>query len=137
MKLQTIISLFFSFLIQGCSQVTPMTSDFSNANQSDISGWITVNSYVPPISTVVKLEVCAMIENQCLIVSDQEYQGMQLPIHYSILLSPIQAGNGQIKVKATLISSGKTLAEEEQSYLFTAGGIKRDIVFKINKKHQK
>ncbi|PNQ52302.1 type III secretion system chaperone YscW, partial [Vibrio agarivorans] len=122
---------FFSFVIQGCTQVIPMSSGFSNALQSDISGWISADGYIPPVSTVVQVEVCAMIENQCLTVSKQDYKGMQLPVHYSILLSPVQAGNGQMKVKATLISSGEILAIKEEPYVFSPGGTNKNIAFDI------
>lgn len=54
--------------------------------------------------------MCQAFENQCLTVASQQYQGVQLPVQYSFLIAPIQAGKGEMKVIGKLYSQGQIIA---------------------------
>ncbi|MCR9590101.1 YscW family type III secretion system pilotin, partial [Vibrio alginolyticus] len=82
------------FILSGCSQTVSVNGvdDFDTQSQASVYGWVSVDGYFPPSITSLEVEICKVIDNQCLKSVSQSYQGVQLPVQYSFLIAPIQAG---------------------------------------------
>ncbi|MCV3262766.1 YscW family type III secretion system pilotin [Vibrio harveyi] len=102
-------------LLSACATTNTVSDGFSNHIQGTLFGWITFDDYVAPVSTSVNVEVCQVSDNQCFTVVQQDYQGVQLPVQYSVVIAPIQAGNGEMKVRAILRSQGEIIAKKKSS----------------------
>ncbi|EGQ8143649.1 YscW family type III secretion system pilotin [Vibrio parahaemolyticus] len=114
-------------LLTGCAQSVGTAQPFSVQSQANVYGWISVEGYHPPVSTYLEVEMCQTFENQCFTVASQQYQGVQLPVQYSFLIAPIQAGKGEMKVIGKLYSQGQIIAKNEQKYIFREGSQKVDL----------
>ncbi len=86
------------------------------------------------MSTSVNVEVCQVSDNQCFTVVQQDYQGVQLPVQYSVVIAPIQAGNGEMKVRAILRSQGEIIAKRRAVY-FTQGSVHKDLKLEAYKNY--
>ncbi|AIW14401.1 YscW family type III secretion system pilotin [Vibrio tubiashii] len=119
--------LIFLVALSGCSQ-SISNSDFSKKSQAQVYGWISIDDYFSPVATRVEVDMCQVINNQCLTSAAQEYKGIQLPIQYSFLISPLQAGDGSMKIRARLLDKGNVVAQSLVEYHFEPGEMRVDIV---------
>ncbi|EGQ9098433.1 YscW family type III secretion system pilotin [Vibrio alginolyticus] len=125
------------FILSGCSQTVSVNGGdgFDTQSQASVYGWVSVDGYFPPSITSLEVEICKVIDNQCLKSASQSYQGVQLPVQYSFLIAPIQAGEGKMKIIGKLYSNGELVAEKEKSYLFLEGNKQENLILvpKINR----
>ncbi|HHF2930359.1 TPA: YscW family type III secretion system pilotin [Vibrio alginolyticus] len=125
------------FILSGCSQTLSVNGvdGFDIQSQASVYGWVSVDGYFPPSITSLEVEICKVIDNQCLKSASQSYQGVQLPVQYSFLIAPIQAGEGKMKIIGKLYSNGELVAEKEKSYLFLEGNKQENLILvpKINR----
>ena len=130
--------LFFSlFTLGACTHTNTINTDFSSDSQALVHGWLLFDEYVTPVSTHIEVELCQVKINQCLTVARQEYQGVQLPVQYSFVVAPIQAGSGEMKVRAGLSEKGKLIASAEEEYTFLPGKTQKNIHLKRSKSNLK
>ncbi|AIV05122.1 MULTISPECIES: YscW family type III secretion system pilotin [Vibrio] len=135
MKCNTYIPILSALLLSACATTNTVSDGFSNHIQGTLFGWITFDDYVAPVSTSVNVEVCQVSDNQCFTVVQQDYQGVQLPVQYSVVIAPIQAGNGEMKVRAILRSQGEIIAKKEEQYIFTQGSVHKDLKLEAYKNY--
>ncbi|ABU70663.1 hypothetical protein VIBHAR_01694 [Vibrio campbellii ATCC BAA-1116] len=90
-------------------------------------GWVAFDEYIAPVSTSVDIDVCQVTTERCITVAKQTYQGVQLPVQYSFVIAPIQAGKGEMKIRAVLRSQGEIRASKEEGYIFTQGRVHKDL----------
>ncbi|MEZ8041746.1 YscW family type III secretion system pilotin [Vibrio sp. 10N.222.54.F12] len=123
MKKNSYCLIFLALMLSGCATKNPVSNGFSNHLQGALFGWITFDNYTAPVSTFLSVDVCQVLDSQCFTVLQQEYQGVQLPVQYSFVIAPIQAGNGEMKVRAILRYQGEIIAKKEERYIFTQGSV--------------
>ncbi|HHF3271114.1 TPA: YscW family type III secretion system pilotin [Vibrio diabolicus] len=118
------------FLLSGCSQSVPIVGEgsFDTKSQATLYGWVSVDGYFPPSITSLDVEICKVIKNQCFKSALQHYQGVQLPVQYSFLIAPIQAGDGNMKIIGKLYSNGELVAEKEKNYSFSVEGKQENLI---------
>ncbi|MDW1986208.1 YscW family type III secretion system pilotin [Vibrio sp. 811] len=125
------------FILSGCSQTVSVNGvdGFDTHSQASVYGWVSVDGYFPPSITSLEVEICKIIDNQCFKSASQSYQGVQLPVQYSFLIAPIQAGEGKMKIIGKLYSNGDLVAEKEKNYLFFEGNKQENLILvpKINR----
>ncbi|OAJ92101.1 YscW family type III secretion system pilotin [Vibrio bivalvicida] len=125
--------LVFLVALSGCSQSISNTDTFSKKSQAQVYGWISIDDYFSPVVTKVEVDMCQVVDNRCLTSAEQEYEGVQLPIQYSFLISPLQAGDGNMKIRARLLDKGSVVAQSLVEYHFEPGEKRVDIVLSSTK----
>jgi type III secretion system chaperone YscW len=137
MKKTICLGMLCFMALSGCSHSIPEIEDkFDQQSQAQLNGWISVGDYFSPAVTKVEVEMCQVIGKQCLRSAFQEYKGIQLPIQYSFLISPLQAGNGEMKIKVRLLSSTRVIANKVFDYQFFPGNSRIDLVLETKNKDQ-
>ena len=126
--------LFSLFTLGACTHTNTFNTDFSSDSQASVHGWLLFDEYVTPVSTHIEVELCQVNKNQCFKSARQEYQGVQLPIQFSFVIAPIQAGSGEMKVRASLSEKGKLIASAEEKYTFSTGKTQKNLNLKRVKK---
>lgn len=126
--------LFSLFTLGACTHTNTFNTDFSSDSQASVHGWLLFDEYVTPVSTHIEVELCQVNKNQCVKSARQEYQGVQLPVQYSFVIAPIQAGSGEMKVRASLSEKGKLIASAEEKYTFSTGKTQKNLNLKRIKK---
>ncbi|MDP2503825.1 YscW family type III secretion system pilotin [Vibrio splendidus] len=127
MKKNSYCLIFVALMLSGCATKNPVSNGFSSNLQGRLFGWITFTDYIAPVSTHLGVELCQVSDSQCITVLQQAYQGVQLPVQYSFVIAPIQAGNGDMKVRAILRSQGEIIAVKEEGYTFKQGSVHADL----------
>ena len=131
MKPNKIFLLISILILAACTHTSSNKRVFSSNSQALLHGWLILDKYVAPVNTYVEVELCQVIENQCLAVAKQKYQGVQLPVKYSFVVAPVQAGKGDMKVRAALTEQGKLIAYTEEKYTFLQGDTQRNLRLKF------
>ncbi|WP_318429376.1 YscW family type III secretion system pilotin [Photobacterium leiognathi] len=135
MKSNVLFLLLSILFLSACAHKNPLKGGGSSDSQAVLYGWVNFNEYISPISTFVDIEVCKVVKERCITVVKQRYKGVQLPVQYSFVVAPTQAGNGEMKIRAVLRSQGEVRASKEEQYLFTQGSIHRDIMLEAYKNY--
>ncbi|CAH1536868.1 conserved exported hypothetical protein [Vibrio jasicida] len=127
MKSRTLIGLLSILLLSACTHTSSLEGGFASSSQAVLYGWVAFDKYIAPVSTSVDIDVCQVTTERCITVAKQTYQGVQLPVQYSFVIAPIQAGKGEMKIRAVLRSQGKIIASKEEGYIFTQGRVHKDL----------
>lgn len=113
--------------MSACTHTGHLGSMFKSDSQAALYGWVSFDEYVAPVNTLIDIDVCQVIEEKCISVARQTYHGVQLPVQYSFVIAPIQAGKGEMKIRAVLRSQGEIRASKEEGYIFTQGRVHKDL----------
>ena len=127
MKYKSFILPIVILFLSACVHIDSLHYKLSDNSQAMLYGWVTFNQYISPKNTSIDIEICQISETQCIIIGKQEYKGVQLPVKYSFVIAPIQAGNGEMKIRAALLSQGEIRASKEEHYIFTYGETHQDL----------
>ncbi|MFD1876004.1 YbaY family lipoprotein [Vibrio chagasii] len=60
---------------------------FKSDSQAALYGWVSFDEYVAPVNTLIDVDVCQVVDEQCISVARQTYHGVQLPVQYSFVSS--------------------------------------------------
>ncbi|CZF86411.1 YscW family type III secretion system pilotin [Grimontia marina] len=132
MKPNSSVLLLSIFLLSACTHTNSLDGGFASSSQSLLYGWVAFDDYIAPLSTSVDIDVCQVTGERCITVAKQTYQGVHLPVQYSFVIAPIQAGKGEMKIRAVLRSQGEVRASKEESYIFTQGRVHKDLKLETN-----
>lgn len=127
MKSRTLIGLLSLLFLNACTHTNSSNGGFASTSQAVLYGWVAFDEYIAPVSTSVDIDVCQVTTERCITVAKQTYQGVQLPVQYSFVIAPIQAGKGEMKIRAVLRSQGEIRASKEEGYIFTQGRVHKDL----------
>ena len=127
MKSRTLIGLLSLLFLNACTHINSSNGGFASSAQAVLYGWVAFDEYIAPVSTSVDVDVCQVTTERCITVAKQTYQGVQLPVQYSFVIAPIQAGKGEMKIRAVLRSQGEIRASKEEGYIFTQGRVHKDL----------
>ncbi|MEZ8878731.1 MULTISPECIES: YscW family type III secretion system pilotin [Vibrio] len=130
MKANTCVLLLSIFLLSACTHTGHLGSMFKSDSQAALYGWVSFDEYVAPVNTLIDIDVCQVIEEKCISVARQTYHGVQLPVQYSFVIAPIQAGEGKMKIRAVLHSQGEIRAIKEEGYMFARGRFHQNLKLK-------
>jgi type III secretion system chaperone YscW len=131
LKTNKIFFLLPILTLVACTHTSSIKKVFSSNSQALLHGWLILDKYVAPVNTYVEVELCQVKENECMTVAKQKYQGVQLPVKYSFVVAPIQAGKGEMKVRALLTEQGNLIARAEEKYTFVQGDTQRNLRLKF------
>ena len=127
MKFRLITGLLTMCFLSACTYNNSSKDGGGSHSQAVLYGWVTFDEYIAPVSTSVDIDVCQVNGENCVVVAKQSYQGVQLPVQYSFVIAPIQAGKGEMKIRAKLRSQGEIRASKEVDYVFTQGSVHKDL----------
>ncbi|WP_241210255.1 YscW family type III secretion system pilotin [Vibrio sp. AND4] len=127
MKFRLITGLLTMCFLSACTYNNSSKDGGVGHSQAVLYGWVTFDEYIAPVSTSVDIDVCQVNGENCVVVAKQSYQGVQLPVQYSFVIAPIQAGKGEMKIRAKLRSQGEIRAHKEVDYVFTQGSVHKDL----------